>query len=203
MANVLSTFDNDCHIKTSVISKRYKFLTRRQAPGDCCDNFVTQLRSLCALCEYANPEKALRDQFVLQLRDERHREKLLHQAQIDANTEESLRDQFKLQLRDERHREKLFDHSQIVVNTLTFAKSISMVKIFEATIEHPKQRKKNLINSLMCSNCEWRELLNENVPSVGEITNLKIVLHLERHATSVKEKITSATCATRKMIGST
>ena len=59
------------------------------------------------------------------------------------------------------------------------------------------------MNSLMCSNCEWRELLKESVPNVVEITNLKIVPHLERHAISVTEKITSATCAAQKLIGST
>ena len=112
MAKVLSKFDDDCNMKTNVISERYKFLTRRQLPGESCDNFVTQLRSLCASCEYANPEEALRDQFVLQLRNERHREKLLHQAQIDSNT-------------------------------LTFAKSISMVKKIEVTVEHSKKRKNN------------------------------------------------------------
>ena len=78
MAKVLSKFD-DCNMKTNVISERYKFLTRRQLPVESCDNFVTQLRSLCASCEYANPEEALHDQIVLQLRDERHRKKL-HQA---------------------------------------------------------------------------------------------------------------------------
>ena len=85
MSKVLSKFDNDCNMKTNVISERYKFLTRGELPGESCDNFVTQLRSLYASCEYANPEEALRYQFV-QLRDERHIEKLLDQAQIVANT---------------------------------------------------------------------------------------------------------------------
>ena len=40
----------------------------------------------------------------------------------------------------------------------------------------------------MCSNCERIELLKENVPNVEETTNLQIVMHLERHTTSVKEK---------------
>ena len=51
-ANVLSKLDDDCNMKTNVISERYKFLTRRQLHGESCDNFVTQLRSLCASCEF-------------------------------------------------------------------------------------------------------------------------------------------------------
>ena len=86
MAKVLNEFDDNCAMKTNAISERYKFLTRRQLPGESCDNFVTQLRSLCVPCEYANPEEALRDKFVLQLRDERHTEKLHDQAQIGVNT---------------------------------------------------------------------------------------------------------------------
>ena len=84
---------------------------------------------------------------------------------------------FELQLRDERHREKILDQAQIDVNTLMFAKSISMVKKIKQPMSTPNKEKK-LMNSLMCSNFEWRELLKENVPNVEEITNLKIVLHL-------------------------
>ena len=83
MAKVLSKFNDDCNMKTNVISERHKFLTRRQLPGESYNIFVTQLRSLGALCEYANPEETLRDQSVLQFE---RREKLLDPTQIDANT---------------------------------------------------------------------------------------------------------------------
>ena len=99
----------------------------------------------------------------------------------------ALRYQFVLQLRDERHREKLLDEAQIDENTLTFARSISSVKKMKQPLSTSNKEKK-IMNSLMCSNYERRELLKENVPNVEEITNLKIVVHLEKHAINVKEK---------------
>lgn len=83
---VIEKFDDDCSAKTNVISERYKFLKRKQQPNESCDQFVTQLRTLVSSCEYINPEEALRDQFVLQIRDPKCREKLLDQAQINATS---------------------------------------------------------------------------------------------------------------------
>ena len=107
-----------------------------------------------------------------------------------------------LQLRDGRHREKLLNQAQIDANTLTFAKSISMVKNFEATVEHSKQRKNNdeqpdVFQLRMegtvkekCSKC-GRNHKFEDSPAFG-----KTCYKCDR-------KITSATSAAQNMIGST
>ena len=85
MTKVIDKFTEECSEKTNVIIERYKFLKQKQLSGESCDQFVQQLKVLVATCNYTNVDEALRDQFVLQLRDNAIREKLLDQAQLDAS----------------------------------------------------------------------------------------------------------------------
>ena len=80
---VIKKFDEDCKKSTNILAERFKFLTCKQKRAETCDQFVTKLRTLCATCGYNNPEEALRDQFVLQIRDSGARERLLDIAQAD------------------------------------------------------------------------------------------------------------------------
>ena len=117
--------------------------------------------------------------------------------------EGALRKQFIRQLRNERHRDTLLDQAQIDVNTLTFAKSISVIKTIEATVEHTKQRKNNEQPDVFqlriegvtvkgkCSKC-GRNHKFKDCPAFGK-TCYKCY----------RKKITSATSAAQKMIGST
>ena len=86
MEEVLKKFDEDCAERTNIIAERFKFLSREQKEGENCDQFATALRSLVISCQYDKPEEALRDQFVLKIRDERAQEKLLDEAQKNAQS---------------------------------------------------------------------------------------------------------------------
>lgn len=80
---VIEKFDNDCKTTTNVLSERFKFYSRKQKPEETLDEYVTQLRILCSSCGFQNPDEALRDQFSLNIKDHRVKEKILDQAQID------------------------------------------------------------------------------------------------------------------------
>jgi len=82
---IIEKFDADCLSKTNVVAERLKFLKRRQQDNETCDQFVTQLRVLVSTCNYINPEEMLRDQFILQVRNNSLREKLLDYAQEHAD----------------------------------------------------------------------------------------------------------------------
>ena len=79
---VIENFDKECSPKSNVIMERYKFLKRKQESTETCDQFVTQLRVLVKTCDYGNSEEMVRDQFILNLYDDKAREKLLDHVQM-------------------------------------------------------------------------------------------------------------------------
>lgn len=81
---IIKKFDEDLSDKTNIVAERMKFLQRKQKPEENCDEFVNSLRTLVSTCEYKEPQEALRDQFVLQIKSKKLQEKLLDQAQIDS-----------------------------------------------------------------------------------------------------------------------
>ncbi|XP_066938885.1 uncharacterized protein [Macrobrachium rosenbergii] len=80
---VLKKFDVECSPRSNIIMERYKFLKRKQESNESCDQFITQLRILCKTCNYDNEEEMIRDQFILNLHDDKAREKLLDHVQMD------------------------------------------------------------------------------------------------------------------------
>ena len=81
LQKVIEKFDNDCKITTNVLLERNKFFRRKQKANESCDKYVAELRLLCASCEFISPEEHLRDQFALNIYNERAQERLLEIAQ--------------------------------------------------------------------------------------------------------------------------
>lgn len=80
---VMKRFDDDCMPKTNILNERYKFLKRKQNVNENIDQYVTQLKILIASCEYANNDEAIRDQVILNMKDEGAREKILDKVQFE------------------------------------------------------------------------------------------------------------------------
>lgn len=77
---VIAKFDADCKSSVNILAERQRFFKRTQGPDETYDQFVTDLRSLCASCEFSNPDEALRDQFSLNLANKRAKERILNEA---------------------------------------------------------------------------------------------------------------------------
>jgi len=86
LEKIFEKFDEDYNENTNFIMERYKFLHRKQAAEETCDQFATALRSLVTTCNYDKPQDALRDQFLLNLYSEKAKEKILDEAQRDARS---------------------------------------------------------------------------------------------------------------------
>ena len=53
-AIVFAKFDAHCKPKKNLVVERHRFLTREQLPGESLDQYVTELRTLAASCEWGN-----------------------------------------------------------------------------------------------------------------------------------------------------
>ena len=68
---VIEKFDADCKKTVNLLVERKKFYSRKQDMNETTDRYVTQLRMLCSTCSFSNPDEALRDQFVLNIREDK------------------------------------------------------------------------------------------------------------------------------------
>ena len=78
---VLEKFEKDCQSSTNILTERCKFYARKQSLHETYDHYVTDLRKLSSSCEFSNPDEALRDQFSLNIKDKRAKERLMVEAQ--------------------------------------------------------------------------------------------------------------------------
>ena len=85
--------------------ERYKFLKRKQEKDESCDQFVTQLRVLAKTYQYDKEEEMIRDQFILNLHDDKAREKLLDHMQMDTKpmTLERVVKNYEMRLQQKKH----------------------------------------------------------------------------------------------------
>ena len=81
LERVIEKFGKDCKNVCNVLAERNTFFCREQQKNECYDQYITDLRILCSSCEFSNPEEALRDQFALNINNDRAKEKLLTEAQ--------------------------------------------------------------------------------------------------------------------------
>ena len=80
---VIEKFEEDCKPRTNILNERYNFLKRKQEDGESIDQYTTQLKLLAASCEYQNANEAVRDQLVLNMKDDEACEKVLDKAQFE------------------------------------------------------------------------------------------------------------------------
>lgn len=80
---VIKKFDNDCKNSSNILAERNKFYQRKQKKNEPYDQYVTDLRVLCSTCEFTNPEEVLRDQFALNINNDRAKERLMNEAHRD------------------------------------------------------------------------------------------------------------------------
>ena len=78
---VIQKFDMDCKSSINILSERNKFYSRKQKREETTDQYVTELRILASTCEFLNTDEALRDQFALNIRDVKAKERLYVEAQ--------------------------------------------------------------------------------------------------------------------------
>lgn len=81
LAAVIAKFDQDCKTNVNILSERSKFFARKQKENETYDQYVTELRKLSSLCEFSNPQEALRDQFAINIKNRKAKERLLIVAQ--------------------------------------------------------------------------------------------------------------------------
>ena len=78
---MIEKFDKDCTNTANILAEHLKFYSRKQRQDETLDQFITYLRILCSSCEFLNAEEMLRDQFALNIRDPRAKDKLIMEAQ--------------------------------------------------------------------------------------------------------------------------
>ena len=77
--DVLAKFNEYCEPRTQVIYERYRFNNRNQEPGESIASYLTELRTIAKNCQHESitPDEILRDRSVLEIRDDKMRERLL------------------------------------------------------------------------------------------------------------------------------
>ena len=78
---VLEKFDNDCKSTVNILTERSLFYSRKQRADETVEQYVTELRKLFCECEFSNSDEALRDQFSLNIRNQKAKERLFLEAQ--------------------------------------------------------------------------------------------------------------------------
>ncbi|XKL67370.1 hypothetical protein PGB90_002861 [Kerria lacca] len=84
---VLNKFDAYFEPQKNTVFERHKFFTRRQKVGETLDDFLTSLKTLAALCDFAPEEKdkLIRDILILGLQDQSSIEHLLKEPKLTLN----------------------------------------------------------------------------------------------------------------------
>ena len=83
LEKVIEKFDQDCTTTINILAERHAFFNRRQRADETYDQYVTALRTLSATCDFANTDETLRDQFTLNIRRVKVKERLLNEAQVN------------------------------------------------------------------------------------------------------------------------
>ena len=83
LQTVLQKFDSDCKSTINILVERHKFYSRKQRINETCEQFVTDLRNLNKSCEFLNPDEVLRDQFTLNVKNVKVKERLIAEATIN------------------------------------------------------------------------------------------------------------------------
>ena len=83
---VLLKFRTYCEPRKNIVFERYQFWNRNQNASEPIDQWVTDLRSKAAKCEFGTFESdMIRDKVVFGVRDERIKERLLREADLTLN----------------------------------------------------------------------------------------------------------------------
>ena len=81
---LLKKFDEHCLPKKNVTLVRHKFFTYKQREGQSFHEFVIQLKRLSSDCEFGDLKDSLiRDTIIIGIRDERLRERMLREPDLD------------------------------------------------------------------------------------------------------------------------
>ena len=80
---VLTRFRSYCQPRRNVVYERYRFWARNQLNGETVDQWVTDLRTRAATCEFGDQrDMIIRDKIVFGTSDERTKERLLREADL-------------------------------------------------------------------------------------------------------------------------
>ena len=83
---VLLKFRTYCEPRKNIVFERYQFWDRNQNASEPIDQWVTDLRSKAAKCEFGTFESdMIRDKVVFGVRDQRIKERLLREADLTLN----------------------------------------------------------------------------------------------------------------------
>ena len=85
LEKVIEKCYQDCQTTIKILAERHAFFNRRQRADETYDQYVTALRTLSATCDFANTDETLRDQFTLNIRRVKVKERLLNEAQVNYN----------------------------------------------------------------------------------------------------------------------
>ena len=83
---LLDKFNGYCNPKKNVTVERHKFFMRSQEPNENIDQYVTELRSLAASCDFGNLRDSLiKDRIVCGILEHSVKERLLREPDLDLN----------------------------------------------------------------------------------------------------------------------
>ena len=78
----MDALNNHFEPKKNVVFERYVFRQATQGTNESSLNFVTRLRKLASICEFANPNSEIRDQFIDECSPNRLRRHLLQEPNL-------------------------------------------------------------------------------------------------------------------------
>ena len=86
MAILFDKFEAHCKPKKNLVVERHRFLTREQLPGESVDQYVTELRTLAASCEWGDlKDDLICSRIVSGISSRVVRERLLRESDLKLN----------------------------------------------------------------------------------------------------------------------
>ena len=82
---VIERFDNYCNPRKNVPFERYRFNLRQQKPGESFDRYIHAIRHIADRCGFdaITPNGILRDRIIFGIADNKVRERLLREPELD------------------------------------------------------------------------------------------------------------------------
>ena len=86
LKDVLKLFGDYCQPQKNVIFERFKFYSAKQYPGQMMENFITEVKTLAASCEFGQEDDMVRDRLVMGIANNSLREKLMMDSKLTLKT---------------------------------------------------------------------------------------------------------------------
>ncbi|CAC5425304.1 unnamed protein product [Mytilus coruscus] len=168
--------------KSNHVFSSYKFLCRLQKTNETCEKFVTDLKVLVKDCQYANPDRMVRDRIVFGTKSSKVREKLINEGS-------------ELTLEKALDIARTYELSQRQLQTMNIGEDPNVNSINRKKIYSKQTKKKTVIRTNM------NKVLNLNINKTNQnYTYVSGVVMTITQEVIGQPKVNNAKSSTRKII---